>query len=96
MKNSYFIFILLLVGCFSSKAKVTIASIFSDNMVLQRNAKIPIWGWASPNEKITVQFHNQTKSTLTDNDGKWMLHLDNEKEGGPYILKVKVRKKIFR
>lgn len=94
MKNSYFIFILLLVGCFSSKAKVTIASIFSDNMVLQRNAKIPIWGWASPNEKITVQFHNQTKSTLTDNDGKWMLHLDNEKEGGPYILKVKGRNKI--
>lgn len=94
MKNHYFIFILLLVGCFSSKAKVTIASIFSDNMVLQRNTKIPIWGWASPNEKITVQFHNQTKSTLTDNAGKWMLHLDNEKEGGPYILKVKGENKI--
>ncbi len=89
MKKRYFIFILLLVGCFSVKAKVTIASIFSDNMVLQRNTKIPIWGWASPNEKITVQFHNQTKSTHTNNDGKWMLRLDNEKAGGPFVLTVK-------
>ena len=89
MKNCYFIFTLLLVECFSVKAKVTIASIFSNNMVLQRNTKIPIWGWASPNEKITVQFHNQTISTRTDNHGKWILRLDNEMAGGPFVLNVK-------
>ncbi|MEQ1554816.1 MAG: sialate O-acetylesterase [Ferruginibacter sp.] len=61
---------------------------FGDNMVLQRNGNIPIWGWAKANEKIVVQFNKQIKTTKADKAGKWMVHLDAEKEGGPYVLKI--------
>jgi sialate O-acetylesterase len=82
------VFSMLLFWNFSLQAKIIVAGIFSNNMVLQRNAKIPIWGWAAANERVTVQFHLQTKSVITDQNGKWMLRLDKENAGGPYVLKV--------
>lgn len=88
MKNKNFLLLLVVLGCFSMQAKVTVASIFSDNMVVQRNVQIPVWGSADANEKITVQFHNQTQTTTADKNGKWMVRLQNESAGGPYILKI--------
>ena len=35
--------------------------LFCDHLVLQREAKVPIWGWASPGIKVTVRFAGQTK-----------------------------------
>lgn len=69
-------------------AKVSLPYIFSDNMVLQRESKIPIWGIASAQEKITVTFKNQKKETIADQNGKWKINLDGEKAGGPYQLTV--------
>ncbi|GGB06049.1 9-O-acetylesterase [Mucilaginibacter rubeus] len=45
-------------------------------MVLQRNAPVPVWGTASPGEKVTVKFNKQTKTTVADAAGKWMVKLD--------------------
>lgn len=81
--------LLILIACTSTvSAKVTLPKIFSDNMVLQRNAQIPIWGWANPNEKIVIKFHNQIKNTTADSKGNWMLKLDAEKEGGPFQFNI--------
>ncbi len=67
-------------------ANVSLPKFFSDNMVLQRNQLIPIWGWANAGEKITVQFDKQSKTTKAGKDGKWMVKLDAETAGGPYQL----------
>lgn len=75
-------------------AKVTLPKIFSDNMVLQRETAIPIWGWANPNEKIEVNFHKQTKTTIADSNGKWTLKLNPEKAGGAFTLTVKGENEI--
>ena len=48
--------------------------------------KIPVWGFASPHEKVSVSFKNQTKSTVADQNGNWKVDLDQEKEGGPFTL----------
>ncbi|MFV8325020.1 sialate O-acetylesterase [Flavobacterium sp. ZS1P14] len=69
-------------------AKVTLPKFFSDNMVLQRNVQIPIWGWANPSEKIKIQFHNQTKNVIADSKGNWSVKLDLEKAGGPFQLNI--------
>ena len=85
-------FLLLLVTlctCYSLFADVNLPNFFGDNMILQRHKPIPVWGWASPNEKITVLFDHQTKTTKADKAGKWMIKLDNENAGGPYILTIK-------
>lgn len=43
----------LLLPCRLS-SKVVLESVFSDNMVLQRNATVRIWGKADPQSKVSV------------------------------------------
>ena len=88
MKKNFLLFITL-SGTFQTFANVTLPKIFGDNMVLQRNKSIPIWGWADPNEKIIVRFDHQTKSVTADKNGNWKINLDKELAGGPYQLVVK-------
>lgn len=85
---------LLLAFSICANANVRLPKLFADNMVLQRNKLIPIWGWADANEKIEVQFNKQTKTTKADKNGKWIIRLDAENAGGPYILSIKGKNKI--
>lgn len=59
-----------------TQADVTLPSIFSSNMVLQRELAVPIWGAADPGEEVTVKFADQSKQTTADSNGKWMVRLD--------------------
>ncbi|MBV4358417.1 sialate O-acetylesterase [Pinibacter aurantiacus] len=70
-------------------SNVTLPKVFGNQMVLQRNQAIPVWGWADKNEKITIQFNKQTKTVKAGKDGKWKIALDAEAAGGPYTLVVK-------
>lgn len=94
MKKQYFIVVLLLAYINYSNAQVVLPKIFSENMVLQRNVLIPVWGQADANEKIVVQFHNQKKRIKADKSGKWMVRLDPEIAGGPFQLIVKAKNTI--
>lgn len=53
----------------------TLAAPFGDNMILQRDMNVPVWGTAEPGAQIQVTFAGQTQSTKTDAQGKWMLKL---------------------
>lgn len=77
-----------------SYANVRLPKIFADDMVLQRNKLIPIWGWADANEKIEIKFNKQIKTTKADKNGKWTIRLDSENAGGPYELIVNGKNKI--
>jgi len=58
---------LLLLGlATSASAEVRVANIISDNMVLQRDARVAVWGYATPGERITVRFAGQAKSTTAE------------------------------
>jgi sialate O-acetylesterase len=78
----------------SASAQVQPAKIFGDSMVLQRGARIPVWGRAGGGEKISVRFNQQTKTTVAGTDGKWRVDLDIEKEGGPFQLKINGKDEI--
>ena len=60
--------------------QLTLPYIFGDNMVLQRDAPVPIWGTAHPAANIIVNFFNtagvQTKRTKADARGQWRVALD--------------------
>ena len=45
-------------------------------VVVQREAAVPVWGWAEAGEKITVSLGGQSKSTVAGDDGKWSVKLD--------------------
>ena len=66
------------------KADWKLPSFFSDNMVLQREAPIAIWGWAKPRTDVTATFHGATAIATADDEGKWELNLpklSTKKEG---------------
>ena len=49
--------------------------IFSDNMVLQQQLPVVIWGWAESATKVTVTFERQKKTVKADSEGKWRIEL---------------------
>ena len=71
-----------------SKAEVSVADIFSDNMVLQRNLELKIWGKADPGERLWVSFNGQKHRTKADRNGKWLVSLDAMKAGGPLDMTI--------
>lgn len=78
MKFLYVFLHLLLFNSIAS-AFVKPNSIFANNMVLQRNMRVPVWGYASADEKVEVQFNGQKQITQSK-DGKWLLYLEPMKE----------------
>ncbi len=57
-------------------------------MILQRNAKVNIWGWASPGEKISISFNNKKIAAKADDNGNWKTMLPPTKAGGPYKIQL--------
>lgn len=69
-------------------AQLSCADVFSDHMVLQRNQDIQVWGWAEPQESVTVTFNGITRETMSNQQGKWRLSLSPMHAGGPYEFTV--------
>ncbi len=55
---------------------LSLPRVFSDNMVLQRDIPLKVWGWAEPGQTVEVAFAGQKKSAQADQKGKWMVTLD--------------------
>ena len=70
-----FITIAFLPGLSLAK-NLSLASPFTDHMVLQREMPVPVWGTAQKGFKVTVSFGGQEKSTTADDNGNWQLFLD--------------------
>lgn len=68
------------------RANITLPAVFSDNMVLQRDATVPLWGWADPGERITVILDFWTQTVTAGKDGAWSVHLQKHPAGGPYVI----------
>ena len=56
-------------------AELKLAAIFGDNMVLQQNQSVPVWGWSDPGDAVTVAFGGRTAATRAGADGKWLVKL---------------------
>jgi len=76
-------------------ANISVPYIFSDNMVLQRNQPIVIWGKGDANEKVFIQFKDQKNYTTTNTEGTWKITLKPEKEGGPFQMKITGKNEII-
>jgi sialate O-acetylesterase len=78
------------VLCFAAvaSAEVKPSDLFSDHMVLQSGMSVPIWGTASPGEKVTVTLNGATGSAAADASGKWTVHLAKLKAGGPFEMTI--------
>jgi len=93
MKKTGFIFkslvgIFLLFQVSNALALVRLPRLISNGMVLQRDQKINVWGWASPGEKVSINFNNKKLSAITGEDGKWRMAFPAMKAGGPYTMQI--------
>jgi len=58
-----------------AKLAIELGAPFCDNMILQRDMDVPVWGWSKPGTEITVEFAGQKVKAEAGQDGKWMLKL---------------------
>jgi len=61
--------------CFTAYAKITLAPVFTDNMVLQREKPVAVWGSADPQEEVAVSFAGQNVTAKANAAGAWKLQL---------------------
>lgn len=88
-KFSFFILVLQVMVSCQPKADLTVPSIFSDNMVLQQNQSITIWGKGHPKSKVLITADWATQSETTINaDSTWKATLSTIEAGGPYKITI--------
>jgi sialate O-acetylesterase len=59
-----------------ARRRLEVAHLFVDNMVLQCNQPLKVWGWSEPGDEVTVAFAGQMKKTTAAAKGRWELILD--------------------
>lgn len=68
-----------------------LASLFTDNMVLQQQSQAPIWGWAKAGRSITIttSWNKKSYNVKAGATGKWMTKVATPVYGGPYTITIK-------
>ncbi|MFM2293382.1 MAG: hypothetical protein RIS29_3195 [Bacteroidota bacterium] len=77
---------LLLTGM--CQAQLWLPRLFTNGMVLQRNAPIAVWGKAMPGDTVKVTLQSQQNSVIVSPDGTWKTSLPALIAGGPYTLSI--------
>ena len=83
------VLLILFLWSVAGMAQVVLPPFFNSNMVLQKGIELPVWGWASPGEKVTVTFEKNVVKTRTGKNGKWLVKLPKMEYGGPYTMTIK-------
>ncbi|MFD1628769.1 sialate O-acetylesterase [Pseudopedobacter beijingensis] len=72
----------------TTKAKVVLPAVLSDNMVLQQNTEVKLWGTADKNKivEVVASWSTEKYSSKSDASGKWLLKIKTPVAGGPHTL----------
>lgn len=83
-----------LVASIEARAEVKLPAVLSDHMVLQREMKLPIWGWADPGEQVTVSIADQKQTATADDKGHWRVTLGPISSDQPLTLTVEGKNRL--
>lgn len=92
-KNAFSLFVGVIVSSiaiWSHGEELQVSGMFANQMVLQRNTEVPIWGTAKPLHKVEVSasWTKEISRTVADADGKWRTTIKTQNAGGPYSITV--------
>ena len=93
-KRSALILILLFLIALPSFSQVKLPRLISDGMILQRNARVKIWGWAANHEQVSIAFRDTVYHTTANDKGEWFVIVNGLKAGGPYTMTVSASNSI--
>lgn len=70
---------------------ISIPAFFSDNMVLQQNTEVKLWGWGKSQETVEVKVSWDTTvyKAVADNNAYWSVAVKTPKAGGPHSIVIK-------
>ena len=81
--------VLLALACTKNTPSLSVVPIFSDQMVLQQNSAVPLWGTGAPGALIQIEASwGETAQTEIDAQGHWEASLQTTSYGGPHQLVV--------
>ncbi len=83
MKNNILLLLFFFVFNFTASQDLKLPSIFSDNMILQQESVVSIWGWSKSNSQVSinVSWNKKTLKVKSDSEGKWLLKVKTPKSG---------------
>lgn len=76
--------------------KLTLAAVFGDDMVLQRDVPVPVWGAAPAGAAVSVRLDGLTAEARSGADGRWRAELPPAPAGGPFVLTVSCGNETLR
>lgn len=92
MKKYIFFILALCATCILVQAQsLKLGSIFTDNMILQQQSNVPVWGWNKPGERVSVvtSWNNHKYDAQADKTGKWEVKVITPEAGFiPYEVAV--------
>lgn len=66
---------ILMLCVADARGDVSVSPLFGDNMVLQRDIEVPVWGTADPGEAVVVSIGGQEARAVADSQGIWSAKL---------------------
>ena len=69
-------------------------SLFCDQMVIQRDRRVPVWGWATPGSSVAVTINGLKRSAITSDEGRWRVDIGPLPAGGPHVLEIVGEKSV--
>jgi len=83
-----------LIASGRANGQVKTPSVIGDNMVLQRGMEVPIWGSASPGERVTVKMAGKVAEATADKNGRWGVKIGPFDAGGPHEMTIAGRNPV--
>lgn len=69
-----------------AQAKISLPYFFSDNMVIQRDKPVKLWGWSATKKEFSIELASVKKKVKPAKDGSWKIEFPAIKAGGPYQI----------
>ena len=81
MKNRILTTLVLAALAAGAQAKVRLPHMIGDNMIIQQQADVRLWGWDKPGTKVSVttSWSTATAQATTGKDGRWMVTVRSPK-----------------
>lgn len=90
------VFLVFLSSSSTCISAIKLPALISNNMVLQQNSKVALWGWASPGERVTIttSWNNKTTKIVANENGKWFCYVKTIAAAGPFNIQFKASNEV--
>lgn len=87
--------LVLVINLFSQSSTFWLAPLFQDNVVLQQQTDVAIWGKGNPGSTIAIQTSwGKIADAVVQSDGNWIAKVLTPKAGGPFQMTLQHEKNV--